>query len=799
MMHQIVLPVFAALLLLVQPLHSQSVTVFGKEVSGPSSQAELGLNFKDFTVYQVDVGSLLDRLNPAETAVTFDFQLGAQRWNFQMEKVALKAGGYSVRVKTPQGIQQAVPVEIYTYQGRGPSGQLAALTLAPDFVYGFFEIGDDSWFIEPVWLFDPSANRDEFVVYRAADVKPGEDVHCGVKEISKKPVPVNPGINKVNSCLEAEVAIASDYLLFTTLGSVSAVETRNIGVLNNVAVNYRHEFTDNVELILVEQFVDSALPEEWTTSTDADLLLDDFSAWGPTGFTATHDLATLWTGRDLDGSTIGLAWVDAVCATNYRYNICQYMGVSWQDRVLQAHEMGHNFSANHDASGSPYIMAPAINNTSIWSAATVTSLNTNLPTYGCLATCTGSPVASFLAEPVTVCTGGTVQFKDKSQNGFTRTWTFQNGTPSSSTAQQPTVTYSTTGSHDVTIVSGSSSLTQANYITVDDPTTATCTTSGGTGGLTYFALNTISNSTATGSYTDYSCSDLTNLATNTVYGISVTIYCPTNNEFKGIRLYIDYNNDGDMSDVGEDVVESMYSWCGGIVTPGNGPGQDPNFNFTTPSSPVTGQILRARVIVNTDPIVTPCQSLTDGEAEDYGVYFPTAPLPVELVEFRGERIGEQVHLFWTTASETNNSHYNIQRATLGELFAKIGELPASDRPEQENRYEFVDDAPADGINYYRLEQVDLDGTVEYSAVVAIRFDRRQPVGISPNPANGQFQVLNAESAEVSQVLVYNINGQLQISRPYDGKPIDISQLNPGMYLVELTGPAVRVREKLLVR
>jgi hypothetical protein len=344
----------------------------------------------------------------------------------------------------------------------------------------------------------------------------------------------------------------------------------------------------------------------------------------------------------------------------------------------------------------------------------------------------------------------------------------------------------------VTIVSGSSTLTQANYITVDDPTTATCTTSGGTGGLTYFALNTISNSTATGSYTDYSCSNLTNLATNTAYTVVVTIDCSIS-PHKGIRFFIDYNNDGDMSDAGEMVASSNFMWCGTT--------NDPGLTFTTSSAPTTGQILRARVIVNepTFPSTNPCQNLNNGEAEDYGVYFPTAPLPVELVEFRGERIGEQVHLFWTTASETNNSHYNIQRATLGELFENIGKVPASDRPDQENRYEFVDDAPADGINYYRLEQVDLDGTVDYSAVVAISFDRRQPVGISPNPANGQFQVLNAESAEVSQVLVYNINGQLQISMPYDGKPIDISQLNPGMYLVELTGPAGRVREKLLVR
>lgn len=786
----------AASILLISDLLGQ-VILQGVEVSDSPSQVHLDSQFSRYAVYQINLEKVLERLPTTPNPVEFEFRLGAShRWRLQMQQVQLKAEGYTVRVKTPQGVQQAVPVEIYTYQGQSPTGKLAALTIAPNFVYGFFEIADDTWFIEPVWLFDPLAERDQMVVYRAADVRPGENVHCGVKDISKNPVPINPPNNKVNSCLETQVALASDYLLFTILGSVSAVESRNIGVLNNVAVNYRHEFTDNIELILVEQFVDSELPEEWTTSTNPNTLLNDFSAWAPTGFSATNDVATLWTGRDLDGSTVGLAWVDAVCDVNYRYNICQYLGVSWQDRVLQAHEMGHNFSATHDASGSPYIMAPSVTNTENWSSASVSTINSNLPSYTCLATCTGAPVASFLASPVTICSGGTVQFKDKSQNGFTRTWTFENGTPSSSTAQQPTVTYSTTGSHDVTIVSGSSTLTEPNYITVDNPTTASCTTSSGSGGLTYFELNNISNSSSTGSYTDYSCTDLTNLSANTAYGIAVTIYCASSGDYKGIRFFIDYNNDGDLSDAGELVATSTYLWCGGVVSSDD----DPGLAFTTSSSPTTGQILRARVIVNRPfPSTDPCQTLSLGEAEDYGVYFPSGPLPAELVEFRGEKAGNHIRLLWTTASEQNNSHFNIQRATLGTLFTTIGMVPASSYPDRENHYEYLDEQPEIGVNYYRLEQVDIDGTTEYSAVVAIRFDATGPLTLVPNPASKQFEVLGADSSSITEVLIYNTAGQLVYSRPFDGKPVDIQSLKPGLYLVKMERSAGSLYHKLLVR
>ena len=75
---------------------------------------------------------------------------------------------------------------------------------------------------------------------------------------------------------------------------------------------------------------------------------------------ASYDFATAWTRKYTSGA-VGLAWVAVVCTSN-RYNVCSaYTTASGTLRQLQAHEVGHNFGAGHDASGSPYIMAPAVN------------------------------------------------------------------------------------------------------------------------------------------------------------------------------------------------------------------------------------------------------------------------------------------------------------------------------------------------------------------------------------------------------------------------------------------------------
>ena len=83
--------------------------------------------------------------------------------------------------------------------------------------------------------------------------------------------------------------------------------------------NYDNEFADEISFFIVEQFVsDCSSCDPWTSSTNAGTLLSSFTNWGPGGFSSIHDVASLWTDRNFNGSTIGVAWLNAIC-TNLRY------------------------------------------------------------------------------------------------------------------------------------------------------------------------------------------------------------------------------------------------------------------------------------------------------------------------------------------------------------------------------------------------------------------------------------------------------------------------------------------------
>lgn len=109
-------------------------------------------------------------------------------------------------------------------------------------------------------------------------------------------------------------------------------------------------------------------------------------------------------------------------------------------------------------------------------------------------------------------------------------------------------------------------------------------------------------------------------------------------------------------------------------------------------------------------------------------------LPVELSAFDAQAREKDVLLNWITGSEMNSSHFNVQRSTDGVAFASIGVVNAHGNTSTTSHYEFVDPQPASGVNYYRLEQVDMDGTSKLSEVEAVVFRRLLSTGSPyPNP------------------------------------------------------------------
>ncbi len=274
---------------------------------------------------------------------------------------------------------------------------------------------------------------------------------------------------------------------------------------------------------------------------------------------------------------------------------------------------------------------------------------------------TGPPLSDFSASATGLCSGSSVTFTDASLLSPTSwAWTFPGGTPSSSTAQNPVITYNTPGTYSVTLVASNANgagttMTKTGYITVYAAPTTACTVTRSTApaagiGITNVTLNTINNTTVfnDAAMNNFTCSNITTLSPNTLYNISVTVGS-SNNQW--VRAYIDYNNDGDFVDANES-----------IFSPATGTGVRSG-SFTTPTSPpLTNTLLRMRVItdfVNTSPgpCTTPVQY---GQVEEYGVVIIPAP-------------GVQVAL-----KAMLEGPYNATTGLMGDNLRSLGLLPTTE-------------------------------------------------------------------------------------------------------------------------
>ncbi|MFK8162051.1 MAG: T9SS type A sorting domain-containing protein [Lewinella sp.] len=117
--------------------------------------------------------------------------------------------------------------------------------------------------------------------------------------------------------------------------------------------------------------------------------------------------------------------------------------------------------------------------------------------------------------------------------------------------------------------------------------------------------------------------------------------------------------------------------------------------------------------------------------------FLAASLPVALTDFTANANDGSVNLNWSTATEVNNSYFEVQRsADPGTGFEKIGTVTGNETTTSASTYEFTDVAPGEGMVYYRLLQVDADGTATHSPIVVVELEvsAEREVAVFPNPA-----------------------------------------------------------------
>ncbi len=141
-----------------------------------------------------------------------------------------------------------------------------------------------------------------------------------------------------------------------------------------------------------------------------------------------------------------------------------------------------------------------------------------------------------------------------------------------------------------------------------------------------------------------------------------------------------------------------------------------------------------------DPNSTPSNFVLSENDESQVVFTVNAAAPVELMSFSGQEINGGTDLTWVTASETNNGYFDIEKSIDGQVFESIGSVNGADTSDKTQTYFFRDETLTQ-LSYYRLIQVDLNGTSTKSNIISVVSKKSiTEISVYPNPAKNTIAV-----------------------------------------------------------
>jgi hypothetical protein len=265
-----------------------------------------------------------------------------------------------------------------------------------------------------------------------------------------------------------------------------------------------------------------------------------------------------------------------------------------------------------------------------------------------------------------------------------------------------------------------------------------------------------------------------------------------------------YNNAGVIYDSTTGVMQAGAS--NGLLTTGTNAALATGSTLPTGISldPATGRIFVSGPLANSNSPQTYNLSVittdANGGITTQNVTFTIGanPLPVTLVAFTATAVqNRDAQLTWTTASEVNNDHFEVERSFDGSTFTKLEQLAGQGTTSLRTAYAFTDAnvaSKATGPVYYRLQQVDTDGTSTYSPVRTVSFAKAavRSLSLYPNPAQTTttLELSQLPTTSSVQVLVLDATGRTVLSTTLAGgvaQTLDVHTLATGTYNVVVSG------------
>ncbi|MFG0251957.1 MAG: M12 family metallo-peptidase [Phycisphaerales bacterium JB038] len=316
-----------------------------------TEQANLTLGLADSQVVPLDLPA--GDITPAYVPVAID---GVDQLLI-LRPFSVRAEGYRLLAQVEDGsIEVREPGAVRTVRGEllGLPGSRLAGSLLDDGLHVRVEMPwGEVWWIEPIGGRVAGADLNDHVLYRETDVLETGHV-CGIDLLPDARLYADylggktDGADGPRAALQiAELACDADYEYYLDWGSVAAVENRINTVINTMNQQYESEVGISHAITTILVRTSSNQPY---TSTDATTLLYSFrDHWNANHGNIQRDTAHLFTGKEVDGGTIGIAWVGVICNLSYAYGVVQsdFNGNYASATDLSAHELGHNWSADH--------------------------------------------------------------------------------------------------------------------------------------------------------------------------------------------------------------------------------------------------------------------------------------------------------------------------------------------------------------------------------------------------------------------------------------------------------------------
>ncbi|MEO6883419.1 MAG: T9SS type A sorting domain-containing protein [Bacteroidia bacterium] len=280
----------------------------------------------------------------------------------------------------------------------------------------------------------------------------------------------------------------------------------------------------------------------------------------------------------------------------------------------------------------------------------------------------------------------------------------------------------------------------------------------------------------------------------------------------GITLAFDYIENGQ---AGSDYATVWYydgtTWTQ-IATPaqtvvcGSGQGQWTAYSIALPASANNNANVKIgfRWVNNDDGLGT-----DPSVAIDNVTLSAAKGLPINLIDFTGNCVDNTVTLNWSTASETNNNYFSIERTTDGATWQLAGKIRGAGNITEIKNYTFTEINPASNAPlYYRLSQTDFDGDSRSFNEINITCTGTDEKNISiyPNPTSGSFNLEFANGMEktVQNINVYTVLGQIIFHQAVADKniqelqTIDLSTYSQGIYFLEIRTLSGIITKKIII-